>query len=51
MDRADLIALLRTASNADLDEAREALHLISERGYARDKNLLGDLEILLTSPG
>ena len=47
MDRADLVTLLRTASNADLDQAREALRLIAKRGYARGRDLLSDLDGLL----
>jgi Nucleotidyl transferase AbiEii toxin, Type IV TA system len=43
----DLRALTRLASQADLDQARAALELITERGFARDRELVGDFEALL----
>ena len=42
-DRADLRALLAIASEEELEEARDALELIQERGFQRDKDLGGDL--------
>jgi hypothetical protein len=51
MDRADLIALIRGASEADLDEAREALELIAQRGFARGKDLLAGLDAMLVRAG
>jgi len=38
-DRGDLLALLRASSAADLGAARAAIRLISERGFARNKDL------------
>lgn len=43
----DLRALTRLASDVDLDQARTALELITERGYARDRELVGDFDALL----
>lgn len=43
----DLRALTRVASQADLDQARAALELIIDRGYARDRELVGDFDALL----
>jgi hypothetical protein len=50
MDRADLVALIRGSSPRDLEEAREALRLITERGYSRGKNLIHELEALTPKP-
>lgn len=47
-DRVDLVALLRQASESDLDLTREAMRLIHARGFNRGKDLLGELETLLT---
>jgi hypothetical protein len=49
MDRADILALLQTASKEDLAAARSALTLIEQRGYARGKSLLKEFEDLLGS--
>lgn len=38
-DRSDLRALIRVASSSELDEAKQAVALIEERGYHRDKDL------------
>ena len=38
-DRADAQALLRRAATSDLDDARQALRLIADRGFARGKDL------------
>lgn len=46
-DYDDLLALLREASEADIAEAKVALHRMAERGYGREKDLLADLENLL----
>ncbi len=46
-DRVDLVALLRVATAAGLEQARAALTLITERGYHRGKNLLAELEAWL----
>lgn len=43
----DLRALIGLASQADLDQARGALELITERGYARDRELIDNFEALL----
>jgi predicted nucleotidyltransferase len=43
-DRADLQVLLVAASPNQLDEAREALRLIEERGFHRDKDLQASLD-------
>ncbi|MGH9318973.1 MAG: nucleotidyl transferase AbiEii/AbiGii toxin family protein [Vicinamibacteria bacterium] len=45
-DLVDLRALLKVASAADLEEARKAMTLIEERGYARGRNLLQDFSLL-----
>lgn len=45
-DLVDLRALLKVASESDLNEARTAMALIAERGYARGRDLLGHLELL-----
>jgi hypothetical protein len=50
MDRADLVALIRGSSPGDLEEARQALHLITQRGFAREKDLLRDLDALILKP-
>jgi hypothetical protein len=42
-DKADVRALLGEASDADLDVARKALSLITERGYNRGKDLNAEL--------
>jgi predicted nucleotidyltransferase len=46
-DLVDLRVLLNVSSDDDLGEARRALSLIQERGYARGRNLLRDFEALL----
>lgn len=46
LDRADILALLEVATEVDLATARAALSLIEERGYARGKSLLTELERL-----
>ena len=46
MDRADLLALLAVATEVDLATARASLLLIEERGYARGKSLLTELDRL-----
>jgi predicted nucleotidyltransferase len=46
-DTADLHALIVEASGDDLEMARAALDLISERGYDRGKDLQGDFVELL----
>ena len=38
-DRADIQALMHVASDAELDEARQLLQLITERGFQREKDL------------
>jgi hypothetical protein len=43
----DLRALTRLASQGDLDQARAALELITERGYARNRKLVADFDALL----
>jgi predicted nucleotidyltransferase len=46
-DLVDLRALLKEASTADLNQARASMALISARGYARGRDLLGDFDSLL----
>lgn len=46
-DLVDLRALLKVASDSDLNEARKACAFISERGYARGRDLLRDFESML----
>jgi len=43
-DRVDIVALLREATPADLEEVRQLAVLISQRGYARGRDLLSSLE-------
>ena len=50
-DQWDLVALLKTAGPADLEDARSAVRLITERGFNRGKDLAGDLEELLAPRG
>jgi predicted nucleotidyltransferase len=45
-DLVDLRALLKVASAFDLNQAREAMALIAERGYARGRDLIRDFESL-----
>lgn len=46
-DDVDLVGLLAVATEQDLETARRALTLISERGYARRKNLLAEWKRVL----
>jgi len=46
-DRADLAALIAVAGPAELDRARTAVRLISDRGFDRGRDLAGALETLL----
>ncbi len=46
-DLVDLRALLRIATEAELDRARRALALIAARGFHRGRNLIADLNGLL----
>jgi len=50
-DRIDLQALFRVASQADLAEARQALDLMSDRGYARGRPLRAELDNALAELG
>jgi predicted nucleotidyltransferase len=50
-DHIDLRALLRTASPADVADARGALGLITNRGYHRGRELATQLEALLEEGG
>ena len=50
-DLVDLRALLRTATDADVARARDALVLITTRGYHRGRELVSQLESLLGSSG
>jgi hypothetical protein len=43
-DRIDIVALLREATPADLEEVRQLAVLISQRGYARGRDLLSSLK-------
>jgi predicted nucleotidyltransferase len=47
-DVMDLRALLLTASEADLDLARNALEMIAARGFHRGRDLLAHLDLLLS---
>lgn len=47
-DLVDLNGLLETAVPADISEARDAVRLITERGFNRDRNLSAALEQLLS---
>ena len=47
----DIRALLREATPHDLDGARAALRLITDRGYQRDKCLLDALDALVAATG
>jgi hypothetical protein len=49
LDIADLRALLRVASDAELARARSALTLIADRGYHRGRNLMADFDSLLSA--
>lgn len=46
-DLDDIRALLREATSEDVDEARDAVRLIEERGFARGRELSAELEDLL----
>jgi predicted nucleotidyltransferase len=46
-DLDDIRALLREATTEDVDEARDAVRLIEERGFARGRKLSAELEDLL----
>lgn len=46
-DRGDLLSLLHASSAADLEVARAAIRLISERGFGRDKDLLAVLQTFI----
>lgn len=48
-DLADLNALLARATEREIQEAREALALITNRGFHRDRDLAADFERLLLS--
>ena len=47
----DLHGLIAVADQDELDQARAAVALIDERGYARDRKLLADFDALLTEFG
>ena len=46
-DRVDLVALLRAAAPADVEDARGAVALIHARGFQRDRDLSRDLDRLI----
>lgn len=46
-DRADALTLLAAAQARDLDETRQALALIGQRGYARGRDLAHELKRLI----
>jgi hypothetical protein len=48
-DRADLTALLRVATPEELVRARQAIALVTTRGYDRGRDLAGDLDRLLAA--
>lgn len=43
-DLVDILALLREATPADIDQARRTAALIVKRGFGRGRDLVGDLE-------
>jgi len=47
-DRVDLAALLTHADTAALDEAKEALALVAQRGFQRGRDLLAGLDAAVT---
>lgn len=47
-DQVDLVQLLRVAGRADLDVARRAVAAIHVRGFQRDRDLVVDLERLIS---
>lgn len=47
--RSDLRHLMRDSTPDELGEARAALLLIAQRGYARGKDLLAELDRILES--
>ena len=50
-DRVDLAALLQRADSAALQEARQALTLVAQRGFARGRALLPALETAIAELG
>ncbi len=46
-DRADAVALVGATDAGGLGEARAALALIRDRGYGRERELLGEFDRLL----
>lgn len=46
-DRADLRALRSAATAADIEVAREAVRLITERGFARGRDLIAALDAVI----
>ena len=46
-DYDDLKALLREASDGDVERARASIRLLSQRGYDRDRELMNDFDQLL----
>ena len=48
-DLVDLAALLGAASDADLERARHALGLIAAKGYDRGRDLLADMDGLVSA--
>ncbi len=46
-DLVDIVVLLREASPADIEEARQMVTLITQRGFARGRDLLATLELHL----
>ena len=49
-DRGDLTALVRAAADSDVEQARSAVALIHDRGFARSRDLAGALHELLREP-
>ncbi|MGH9202909.1 MAG: nucleotidyl transferase AbiEii/AbiGii toxin family protein [Vicinamibacterales bacterium] len=49
-DVVDLRALLRVATDAEIDRARQALGQIAKRGYHRGRDLISELNALLSPP-
>ena len=47
-DRVDLAALLQRADAAAIDQAREALALVTQRGFQRQRDLASALQSVLT---
>ena len=50
-DLADLLALREVATPLDIETARAGLRLITNRGFNRDRDLMGALDAMMASGG